>query len=293
MGRNDPCPCGSGKKYKKCCGALSAFTSSEFLSKSPLIINKAIAYKGNIGRLRERFCIQYVEHKKKAISVIEKSLREEAAAHNESITCSRGCSECCFLYVIASLQECEAIVYRLYQKQDTLLDFLRNYEAWSERVRRIESAFNTIVELSDQVHQLPDGDDAQSRFKSALHEYRLQKIPCPFLIGGSCSIYEIRPWSCAGLVSASPKEWCDPSHPNSQEVKCYKPETYFSAELHFYLSTKVDIYLGCLPVMVYQILEEGYGALSRIAGLENLKDVVMQDPEVFRIVSKIRVADGK
>ncbi|MGH9545975.1 MAG: SEC-C metal-binding domain-containing protein [Terriglobales bacterium] len=24
IGRNDPCPCGSGKKYKKCCGALSS-----------------------------------------------------------------------------------------------------------------------------------------------------------------------------------------------------------------------------------------------------------------------------
>ena len=24
VGRNDPCPCGSGKKYKKCCGARSA-----------------------------------------------------------------------------------------------------------------------------------------------------------------------------------------------------------------------------------------------------------------------------
>jgi len=23
IGRNDPCPCGSGKKYKKCCGASS------------------------------------------------------------------------------------------------------------------------------------------------------------------------------------------------------------------------------------------------------------------------------
>ena len=23
VGRNDPCPCGSGKKYKKCCGAKS------------------------------------------------------------------------------------------------------------------------------------------------------------------------------------------------------------------------------------------------------------------------------
>jgi hypothetical protein len=22
IGRNDPCPCGSGKKYKKCCGAV-------------------------------------------------------------------------------------------------------------------------------------------------------------------------------------------------------------------------------------------------------------------------------
>jgi uncharacterized protein YecA (UPF0149 family) len=23
VGRNEPCPCGSGKKYKKCCGAAS------------------------------------------------------------------------------------------------------------------------------------------------------------------------------------------------------------------------------------------------------------------------------
>ena len=22
VGRNDPCPCGSGKKYKKCCGRV-------------------------------------------------------------------------------------------------------------------------------------------------------------------------------------------------------------------------------------------------------------------------------
>ena len=23
VGRNDPCPCGSGKKFKKCCGAAA------------------------------------------------------------------------------------------------------------------------------------------------------------------------------------------------------------------------------------------------------------------------------
>jgi preprotein translocase subunit SecA len=27
VGRNDPCPCGSGKKYKKCCGATHAAAS--------------------------------------------------------------------------------------------------------------------------------------------------------------------------------------------------------------------------------------------------------------------------
>jgi len=29
VGRNDPCPCGSGKKYKKCCGADSGSDNSE------------------------------------------------------------------------------------------------------------------------------------------------------------------------------------------------------------------------------------------------------------------------
>ncbi|HZK01974.1 MAG TPA: SEC-C metal-binding domain-containing protein [Anaerovoracaceae bacterium] len=28
VGRNDPCPCGSGKKYKKCCGAINASESA-------------------------------------------------------------------------------------------------------------------------------------------------------------------------------------------------------------------------------------------------------------------------
>ena len=39
VGRNDPCPCGSGKKYKKCCGA-SAKAPRKFqatvLSQDPL-----------------------------------------------------------------------------------------------------------------------------------------------------------------------------------------------------------------------------------------------------------------
>ena len=29
VGRNDPCPCGSGLKYKKCCGKMESFNESE------------------------------------------------------------------------------------------------------------------------------------------------------------------------------------------------------------------------------------------------------------------------
>lgn len=32
VGRNDPCPCGSGKKYKKCCGQKSSMQRRQFSS---------------------------------------------------------------------------------------------------------------------------------------------------------------------------------------------------------------------------------------------------------------------
>ena len=37
IGRNDPCPCGSGKKYKKCCGRFSGIghSGSHFVPKTP------------------------------------------------------------------------------------------------------------------------------------------------------------------------------------------------------------------------------------------------------------------
>lgn len=34
IGRNDMCPCGSGKKYKKCCGSISSATKG---SKRPYV----------------------------------------------------------------------------------------------------------------------------------------------------------------------------------------------------------------------------------------------------------------
>ena len=34
IGRNEPCPCGSGKKYKQCCGKFNSFSFCHKLSRS-------------------------------------------------------------------------------------------------------------------------------------------------------------------------------------------------------------------------------------------------------------------
>ncbi len=35
VGRNDPCPCGSGKKYKKCCAQKSLLQRRKFTAVTP------------------------------------------------------------------------------------------------------------------------------------------------------------------------------------------------------------------------------------------------------------------
>ncbi|MEM7175556.1 MAG: SEC-C metal-binding domain-containing protein [Chlamydiota bacterium] len=47
-GRNDPCPCGSGKKYKKCCGQKKSLTQRSFSQLT------ASVTKGGIDRLRSK-----------------------------------------------------------------------------------------------------------------------------------------------------------------------------------------------------------------------------------------------
>jgi hypothetical protein len=37
VGRNDPCPCGSGKKYKKCCGKEPGMTQGSLPSVGDII----------------------------------------------------------------------------------------------------------------------------------------------------------------------------------------------------------------------------------------------------------------
>jgi len=266
--RNDRCPCGSGKKFKKCCG-LSVNQSHNKPDYFSINRARAVAYKGSVGRLREAFCIDYTTFKKKVILEIENELKQEVASRGKTISCSKGCSYCCFPVVVASLQDCECIVYYLYHNDEALENFIQAFSGWRNRILKIERCFRKIGILFEKVTSGQATDGGQSILDAELSFYRSQNIPCPFLVHGYCSIYEVRPFNCARVASSSPADWCDPSHPCHSQVEYLKAKARPSMPYLGRPQNK-DIY-SFMPLLVYQILEEGYDALSSLPGLEDLK----------------------
>jgi hypothetical protein len=58
LGRNDTCPCGSGKKYKKCC--LGVFDNSEFLKFEKLKYDvRFISLNGHVKNITEEMVSDY------------------------------------------------------------------------------------------------------------------------------------------------------------------------------------------------------------------------------------------
>ena len=281
--RNAPCPCGSGKKYKRCCGASSQPVPVRVgKERDYLTLNRAIAYKGKIGRMREDFCRHYINNKKTVIKVIEKNLANQIVTRGETITCHKGCFYCCSQYIGGTLQEAEAIVYYLYQHEAAFTDFVQAYPRWRAQVREIESVFNRINQIFSEIMANGPTKENQQAYNEATSLYLAQNIPCAFLSNGICSIYEVRPWPCAATVATTPGEWCSPSNKNEPSVYISnltpKEIPYFRAPRGLIMST--------VPLAVYEILNGGFIWLSDIPGLKGLDDDAMNDPEVKGILQR-------
>ena len=50
IGRNDPCPCGSGKKYKKCCGLKEIKATKRPLTSRQIVQHTPASLQGLFGR---------------------------------------------------------------------------------------------------------------------------------------------------------------------------------------------------------------------------------------------------
>ena len=287
IGRNDPCPCGSGKKYKKCCGAkLHTYVNGD-KEIDYFKLNREIAYKGRIGRQREDFCVRYIKHKQEVFKEIEKAQVEMATSMGETITCQKGCSFCCVQYVDASVQEGEAIVYYLYQNESVLNAFLRAYPAWREKVRESGDPFKRMTQHWKKAVASQYSKQSLQAGANEAEDYARRNIPCPFLHHGLCSIYEVRPLLCASLFATTPTEWCNPSNPNKARV--YNLHTVVLEALHhslFYYRNLKQPVISFMPVMVYEMLKGGFPLLSKVPGLEGLEDEAMNDPEIRPILQR-------
>jgi len=262
--RNELCPCGSGKKYKKCCGSVP-------VEPDPIVRNRAIAYSGDTGRKRQQFCLDYAIYKNDVMSHGQQFIRDKVAAEGEAISCKKGCGKCCILYVFANLQEAECITHYLYQHEEVMQHFLSAYREWRKGLGMF---YNKLPRLDQLIGRNISGKlspQEQSRFQAEVNSYTVCRVPCPFLIDDACSIYEVRPFVCASLVSTSPTEECQWDNPETNRATYYRFGFNMESDFPYFIKPRSSIVFGCMPELVHRIIEDGYSFLSTIEGLESLR----------------------
>jgi hypothetical protein len=245
-------------------------------------LNKALAYKGDIGRKREAFCINYIKRKKEILRDILADQQKTVSSQRENITCHEGCTYCCELYLQASIPECEAIVYFLYQHDDVLAVFLANYHEWR---RQLKKNGDIHIKCGDawQATTAPGaGQEAHRDLRAESWRYQLQRLLCPFIRDSACSIYEVRPFTCAGTVSTSPTQNCIPDRPGKPKVYQTKIPALMDNSF-YYQSIQGDIF-AFMPLLVYGLLVDSYRLLANIPGLEGLAEAALSEPEVSEII---------
>lgn len=265
MQNNRLCTCGSGLTYGACCGA-KVNDNDDHVNRSRLN-----AYSGDAGGHRAEFCRSYSFHKRSALAEIAAELNQEAQAAGKAISCHNGCAACCRVYVVASLQECEAIVYYLYQHPDALRHFLGAFPSWRAGVEKIHSTFFDISRLQQKKLSRTDTPEDNAEFEAALTKYAEQNLDCPFLKDEACLVYDVRPYACAGLASTTPAEWCAVNHPYHKSIKLMKLSVNLDSDPPYFANQASKVSLTNMPALVYEILYYGWDFLCRVPGCAHLK----------------------
>jgi Fe-S-cluster containining protein len=196
------------------------------------------------------------------------------------------------MFVVASLQECEAIAYYLYHHEAILQLFLGNFARWNNRILKIDGSFRNMNTLHARMTAGEASEAEIKQFDAECDRYALQDIPCPFLANNACSIYEIRPYVCARIVAVTPSEWCRAGHPRQSEALHLKAQVQFEKDMPYFEPPASDCIFSSMPFLVHRLLQEGYEALSSVPGLEKLKEEAYQDPDVQTTLRNLGAAPG-
>ena len=227
-----------------------------------------------IKRSGSEFYSNYLKHKQSIFARFEREIFNKAEGENEQITCKKGCTYCCSLYVEAMSKECETVVYYLYQKEEALISFLEQYPSWREETAQLGDRCTKALNLyRNSGRREKDYRDLADAFLF----YKLQNRACPFLRESTCLIYYARPFVCAAHFVSTPAEWCNPR--NARQPKIYKcnfdeelvDQSYYDEQLN-----GTDLVL--MPLKVHEILEKDlckFTHIDRFLGLD--RELIDQD----------------
>lgn len=160
-GRNDPCFCGSGLKYKKCCG------NRFFIHPDSLI-----------GRLIRLY--RYLD---------------SIALKSGKLPCKAGCSQCCqgIMFGISTI-EFDFIKYNLL---DFPKDTLYRIEEWviftgNEIMRKVPEVFKNPESFTPSSVNAADYEILATYRENVF--FKVGRVRCPFLENDICLIYNYRPF---------------------------------------------------------------------------------------------------
>ena len=237
-----------------------------------LISRLSETFCGETGRKRASFYQQFIQQKQTVFKEINREIANRAASRSKKISCQKGCSFCCSLYVEASIKECEAIVYYLYLNTGVLVSFLRRFATWRRRMSEAGDIFLQCLIALEEIRDVRYLHKPTQPLEELLQAYKRLDIPCPFLDRQECTIYEVRPYTCAIHCATSPPELCKPESVSPPELcKTVLPEEIF--DLSFYCGELRDPGISLMAVTVFEIISGGYLYLSRITGIKALTEL--------------------
>ena len=249
-------------------------------------INRDIAYTGQIGILRKNLCTGYMLKKQEIFEELSRRQNEIASSTSSTITCASGCNHCCILMVGATIQEVELIVHYLYQNEELFNYFIDIYPAWISKLIEVDNLLREQSRYKNVSTNNTSGKkESQHRcnylLSASLAEkwkikldnrliFAKEKLYCPFLREGVCSIYEVRPFYCAGYIATTPCEWCNPlCSTDYLKRKAYQTfEINLADDLSFYTGNLEKPVWSFMPIMVYDTLKYGTSALHKMKIIE-------------------------
>jgi Fe-S-cluster containining protein len=159
--------------------------------------------------------------------------------------------------------------------------YLKNYTEWRRKLSENGDIFKNCARLWYEKRAPGAGQKEEDVYNAESARYRDQGLACPFLIDGACSIYEVRPYLCAGTVSLTPSEWCSKASSNTPTI--YRTQTSEIFDKSFYFRELNDYIFTFFPITVYHILEGGYETLETITGLKDFAKTAMNEHEIKKI----------